>query len=34
MSLADIRELESRGSTVHSHYDGRQIERSFYLKPW
>jgi len=31
--LVGIEEFESRGSTVHTHYDGREIQRTFYLKP-
>lgn len=31
--LSGIETFESRGSTVHTHYDGREIQRIFYLKP-
>ncbi len=31
--LSGIEIFESRGSTVHTHYDGREIQRIFYLRP-
>lgn len=30
--LVDLGKFESRGSTIHTHYDGRHIQRKFYLE--
>ena len=32
--LEGIEQFESRGSTVHTHSDGREIQRTFYLEPY
>ena len=34
IDLTGIQNFESRGKTVHSHYDGREIRRIFHLEPY